>query len=145
MKKLLLAFLLINFAGGVNPFMLAAEQKVTIVEPINQQKVTSPVKICMEVEDLIVEPKNKITDNTAYDGKGHHHILFNSLPADLSKPIGQNEIHMGDGSSCGTFELKPGRHVIISLFAYGNHVPYDPVISDKIIITVKILKNTDPR
>ena len=51
MKKLLLAFLLINIAGGVNPFMLAAEQKVTIVEPANQKKVTSPVKVCMEVED----------------------------------------------------------------------------------------------
>jgi hypothetical protein len=141
MKKFLLAFLFINIAGGVNPFMLAAEQKVTIVEPANREKVTSPVKVCMEVDDLIVEPKNMASDNTAYDGKGHHHILFNSLPTDLSKPIGKDEIHLGDGSSCGTFELKPGRHVIISLFAYGNHVPYDPVISDKIIITVKKSKN----
>jgi hypothetical protein len=74
------------------------------------------------------------------EGKGHNHILVDvDLPSDLSKPIAKdaNHIHMGDGSSCKTIELSPGKHTIRTLFAKGNHVPYNPPISDTIEVTVK--------
>jgi len=44
---------------------------------------------------------------------------------------------MGDGSICKDLKLVPGRHVIFAVFAYGNHVPYDPPITDRIIISIK--------
>ena len=133
MKILFFAFWLVIFVGLENHPVLAAEKKLTIVEPANKAKVTSPVTVCMEVEGLIVEPST----NGVNEGKGHHHVFFHSLPVDLSKPIGENVFHLGDASICRTYFLSPGKHVISALFAYGDHVPYAPAISDKIIITIK--------
>jgi hypothetical protein len=133
MKILFFAFWLVIFAGLENQHAFAVEKKVTIVEPANKAKVINPVKVCMEVEGLVVEP----AENGVNEGKGHHHIFFHSLPVDLSKPIGENVFHLGDASTCRTYFLNLGKHVITTLFADGDHVPYSPAISDKIIITVK--------
>ena len=112
----------------------ANEKRVTITEPKNGATVKSPVKVCMDAENLIVEPA-KMGVN---DGKGHHHILFTSLPKDLSMPLGKKEIiHMGHGKPCQTIELEPGQHGLTALFAYGNHIPYNPPIYDKILIRVE--------
>ncbi len=133
MKILLFAFWLIIFAGIGSHQVFAAEKKIIIAEPANKAKVINPVHICLKVEDLIVEP----AENGVNEGKGHHHIFFHSLPIDLTKPIGESEYHWGDGSTCRTYFLSPGKHVIRALFAYGDHIPYKQGISDKIIITVK--------
>ncbi len=119
------------FIGHQSAFGM--ERVVRISQPANNAKLSAPVKVCMELEGLILEPAK----NGVYEGKGHHHILFDSLPKDLSQPISKKEIHMGDGSKCRELNLKPGLHIIHAVFAYGNHVPYDPVISNKILITVK--------
>jgi hypothetical protein len=97
----------------------AAERKVRIVQPANNSQLSSPIKVCMEVSGLVVEKAKQGVN----EGRGHHHLLLNSLPLDLSQPIGKQEIHMGDGSKCKELTLVPGRHVIYTLFAYGNHVP----------------------
>ena len=115
-----------SFAGGT----------VVITEPSSNSTVSSPVKVCMEVHDLEVEPaKNGIND-----GKGHHHLIVNTnLPEDLSQPIGKDltHIHMGDGSICKKLKMASGKHVIRTLFATGNHVPYNPIITSTVFITVK--------
>jgi hypothetical protein len=104
-----------------------------ITKPNNGDELKSPIEVCMEVKNLELEPA-KMGIN---EGKGHHHILFSSLPADLSKPLGKKKVvHMGSGVSCHTFKLSPGKHSLLALFAYGNHVPYDPPVSDKILITI---------
>ncbi|GJL77037.1 MAG: rod shape-determining protein RodA [Nitrospinaceae bacterium] len=111
----------------------AGEYKVTIIEPANNAEVTSPFKVCLKSENLIVEPAK----NGVSQGKGHHHLLFSSLPTDLSKPLGKNNvIHMGDGSSCRTIELSTGIHSIRALFADGNHIPYQPYVTDVIFVRV---------
>ncbi len=109
---------------------------VTITEPADGTTVSSPVKVCMAVDDVDVEPAKKGVN----DGKGHHHILVDvDLPADLSKPIGKDahHIHMGDGSTCKEIKLSAGKHKISTLFAKGNHVPYDPAITATVNVTVK--------
>ena len=109
------------------------ERKVTIVTPISGITSTNPVKVCMEVEGLILEP----AVNGVAEGKGHHHILFSSLPKDLSKPIPRKRaIHMVKGQKCIKLKLEPGNHVIIALFSYGNQIPYDPPILDRILIKI---------
>jgi hypothetical protein len=45
------------------------EPKVTITEPANKAKIFSPVKVCMEVGGITVEPAKKGVN----PGKGHHH------------------------------------------------------------------------
>ncbi len=112
----------------------ADEKRVTIIEPQNGATVKSPVKVCMNAKNLIVEPA-KMGVN---EGKGHHHILFTSLPTDLSMPLGKKHIiHMGHGKACQIIELAPGQHGLTALFAYGNHVPYNPPVYDKILIRVE--------
>ncbi len=131
MIRCITTIVLILLVGA--PLANAGDYKVTIIEPANNSEVTSPFKVCLKVKNLIVEPAKKGVSK----GKGHHHLLFSSLPNDLTKPLGkQNVIHMGDGSSCRTIELSKGIHSIRALFADGGHVPYEPYITDVIFVTV---------
>ena len=133
MNKNSIGLLLFIVAMLSSQVVWAAERMVKIVEPVNNAQLSSPVKVCMKVSGLLVEKAKKGVN----EGRGHHHLLLNSLPVDLSQPISKQEIHMGDGSECKELKFVPGRHVIYSVFAYGNHVPYDPAITDRIIITIK--------
>ncbi len=115
---------------------LAGTRAIAISEPANGATVTSPVKICMVTHGVTVEPAKKGVN----EGKGHHHILVDAdLPKDLSQGIGKDaqHLHMGDGSTCKSVKLDAGVHVIRTLFAKGNHVPYNPPITATVIINVK--------
>ncbi|TDJ50805.1 MAG: DUF4399 domain-containing protein, partial [Nitrospina sp.] len=48
-----------------------------------------------------------------------------------------NHIHMGDGSKCKKIELSSGMHTVQALFARGNHIPYDPAVTDSVVFFVK--------
>jgi len=56
----------------------------------------------------------------------------------LSKPVAKDDthIHMGDGSTCKTINLAKGQHTITALFAQGNHVPYNPPVTDSVTVSV---------
>ena len=109
---------------------------VVITEPTTGATVSSPVKVCMAVDGVKVQPA-KVGVNP---GKGHHHLLIDmNLPRDLSKVLGKdsNHIHMGDGSTCKELKLVSGKHIIRTLFATAAHVPYNPAITSTVIFTVK--------
>jgi hypothetical protein len=137
MKKMNLTLVLTLIFGLAASSAFAGDtQAVTISKPRDGATVSSPVEVCMTPWGVEVEPAKKGVN----EGKGHNHILVDvALPSDLSKPIGKdaNHIHMGDGSSCKTIKLSSGKHTIRTLFAKGNHIPYNPPISDTIEITVK--------
>ncbi len=91
--KSLLYFFLVGFILTSSQKTLAQDYKVKITQPKNRSKVKNPFKICMEVEGLIVEP----ADKKKSEGRGHHHILFSSLPADLNKPLRRKDaLHLTD-------------------------------------------------
>ncbi len=118
------------------PVKLPGTAAVTITNPANGSMVASPVLVCMGVHGIEVEPAKKGVNQ----GKGHHHILVDTaIPEDLSKPIGKDatHIHMGDGSTCKSLTLSAGTHVVRTLFAKGNHVPYDPPLTDTVVVNVK--------
>jgi len=77
--------------------------------------------------------------NGVNEGKGHHHILVDVDLPDLGQPVPKdaNHIHMGDGSKCKNLDLSAGKHTIRTLFAKGNHMPYDPPLTDTVVINVK--------
>ena len=109
---------------------------VVITEPSTGSTVSSPVKVCMAVDGVEVQPAKKGIN----PGKGHHHLLIDvDLPSNLSKGIGKdaNHVHMGDGSTCKELKLVSGKHVIRTLFANGGHVPFNPAITSTVIFTVK--------
>ncbi|MGV7222042.1 MAG: DUF4399 domain-containing protein [Nitrospinales bacterium] len=117
------------------PAVLPGTAAVIITSPANGSMVASPVLVCMAVQGVTVEPAK----NGVNAGKGHHHILVDAAIPDLSKPVGKDatHIHMGDGSTCKALTLAAGTHVIRTLFAKGNHVPYDPALTATVIVTVK--------
>jgi hypothetical protein len=109
---------------------------VVITEPTTGSTVSSPVKVCMEVDGVMLQPANK----GVKPGTGHHHLLVDiNLPRDLSKMLDKdsNHIHMGDGSKCKELKLVSGKHIIRTLFATAAHVPYNPAITSTVIFTVK--------
>lgn len=133
--KLILSVSLI-FGLAVSTSYAGDTQAVTISKPRDGATVSSPVKVCMTPWGVEFEPAKSGVN----EGKGHNHILVDvALPTDLSQPIGKdaNHIHMGDGSSCKTIQLSSGKHTIRTLFAKGNHIPYNPPISDTIVINVQ--------
>ena len=67
MKLFVLAVILI-----VSTSTVYANESVKITAPPNGAKVSSPVKVCMEVHGVEVEPAKKGIN----PGKGHHHLLI---------------------------------------------------------------------
>jgi hypothetical protein len=131
-KWLLLAAVLLVFSVST----AYAGGAVVITEPGTGSTVSNPVKVCMAVDEVEVQPAKKGVN----PGKGHHHLLIDvDLPKDLSQKIGKDakHVHMGDGSTCKELKLGSGKHVIRALFANGGHVPYNPAITSTVIVTVK--------
>ncbi len=119
--------------GGVQT--QSANAGVTLTKPASMADVFSPVEICLETKGYTVEPAR----NGVNEGKGHHHLIVDVNLPDLGKPVPKDgtHIHMGDGSKCKTIELSSGMHTIQALFARGNHIPYDPAVTDSIVVFVK--------
>ena len=131
-KWLVLAVMVIIFSASI----VYADGAMVITEPATGNTVSSPVKVCMAVDGVEVQPAKKGIN----PGKGHHHLLLDvDLPSNLSKRIGKDatHVHMGDGSTCKELKLDSGKHVIRALFANGGHVPYNPAITSTVIITVR--------
>ena len=125
--------------GGASATNSTAGKVLTITTPATMANVSSPLQVCMATNGVTVEPAK----NGVNPGKGHHHLLIDvAIPSDLSKPIAKdgNHVHMGDGSKCKTLELSKGQHTITALFASGNHVPHNPVVTDSVTIRVVHVK-----
>ncbi len=136
MKSISIKMLMVLAIVLMSCSLAYAGGSVKITEPPEGAVVSGPVKVCMSVDGVEVQPAKKGVN----DGKGHHHLLIDvDIPGDLSKPIGKdaNHVHMGDGSICKELKLDAGKHTIKALFAKGNHVPYDPAITTSVHITVK--------
>jgi hypothetical protein len=69
---------------------------------------------------------------------GHHHLLVDTPPPALDKPIPNdfNHLHFGAGQTEARVTLTPGRHTLQLLFADENHVPHNPPVMSKPIRVV---------
>ena len=121
--------------GGGSTSTSSTGKALAIVKPATLSNVSSPLQVCMATNGYTVEPAKKGVN----PGKGHHHLIVDTdIPADLSKPVAKDDthIHMGDGSTCKTINLAKGQHTITALFAQGNHVPYNPPVTDSVTVNV---------
>jgi len=74
------------------------------------------------------------------EGEGHHHLFVDAdlTPADSVIPKTEGIYHIGSGAdSLLVHGLSPGRHRIITRFAYGDHVPVPNVATDTIWVVVR--------
>ncbi|MFP6640432.1 MAG: DUF4399 domain-containing protein [Myxococcota bacterium] len=108
---------------------------VYIISPAAGDSVTSPVTIRFGLHGMGVAPAGVEKPNT-----GHHHLLIDTVPPDMSLPVPADDTHRhyGGGQTEATLELSPGRHSLQLLLADERHIPHDPpVISEKIEIVVE--------
>ena len=114
-----------------------SERQVFFLEPLDGAQVISPVMVRMGTRGLTVEPAAK--DVKYLDGHGHHHILVDAAIPSLDIPIPKDNVqhlHFAEGESEILLDLEPGEHTLRLLFAKGDHVPWVPVITDTIGLTV---------
>ena len=126
-----LALVVLSGCGEGQP-----EDRVFFIEPQNGVQVKSPFTVKMGAEGLIVEPARE--DVEYIEGYGHHHIIVDSEIIRLHEPIPKSvqHLHFGKGQTEAVLDLEPGEHTLRLLFAKGDHVPWNPVISDTIKVTV---------
>ena len=99
--------------------------------------VKSPFNVTMGSEGVVIEPASE--NDNYLDGHGHHHIVVDAPLPNLDQPIPQESIqhlHFGKGQLETVLDLEPGKHTLRLLFAKGDHVPWDPAVTETIEITV---------
>ena len=108
---------------------------VFFISPTDGETVTNPFVVEFGISGMELV---KAGDNQA--GSGHHHLIIDAGPPDLSMPIPANEhyIHFGDASASTELTLEPGSHTLQLLLGDFLHIPHDPtVLSTTITIIVE--------
>jgi Domain of unknown function (DUF4399) len=115
-----------------------AERKVWFGNLKDGSKVTSPFKVEMKAQDLVVEAAAK----GVVDGHGHFHIIINSAIPDTGKPIPKDSLHIhyGAGQTETELDLPVGEHALTLQFAKGDHLPYSPQLVQSVRIEVTAQK-----
>lgn len=102
-----------------------------VVEPASKADHSSPGHLQAIPDESIQADTDTI--------HGHHHIIVDALLPNLDQPIPDESIqhlHFGKAQTETILDLEPGPHTLKLLFAKGDHVPWKPVVSDTIDITV---------
>lgn len=126
----LLAWCLAGNAGaqGTRP-------KVKLILPTEGMIIPAgDVKVVMSVAGAILKP----ADNTHDPKTGHFHLYLDKVP-EPSAPIPKDVGGIWHWPET-TFVLKkvsPGVHTLILVWAYGDHVPFSPWVSDTVMFETK--------
>lgn len=97
---------------------------ITIVSPLADATVVSPLMIEVEASNLALSPAGETRD-----GQGHLHVLIDQDCQDVGLliPNGAKEIHLGDGRAAVELNLSPGQHEICVQVGDGFHTAVDIV------------------
>lgn len=121
---------------------MGAEATVSFKGLADGAEVTSPVKVCLEVSGVGIEPSGEVKA-----GYGHHHVLVNpsadevaaitegTMTSALVKD--ETHVHIGDGTDCSELTLAPGSYQLMAVVGDGAHVPLNPPVISQIGVTVK--------
>ena len=112
------------------------KKSVYFITPSDGITTTSPVKIRFGTTGINIVPAGVDMPDS-----GHHHLLINvdKLP-DMKLPIpaDSNHLHFGGGQTETELNLPEGKHTLQLLIGNYLHIPHsEPIISEKIVITVK--------
>jgi len=106
---------------------------VFFISPADGESVTNPFVVEFGISGMSLAIAG---DNQP--GSGHHHLIIDAGPPDLSMPIPANEhyIHFGDASTSTELTLQPGSHTLQLLLGDFLHIPHDPPVLSAIITIV---------
>ncbi|MGE0553378.1 MAG: DUF4399 domain-containing protein [Gemmatimonadales bacterium] len=109
---------------------------VRIVSPATGDTVGPELLVRLSVSGARAVP----ADGSRQDGEGHHHLFVDAdpTPGDSVIPKLEGIYHIGTGADTLTLSgLAPGRHRLIAIFAFGDHVPVPGVAPDTAWIVVR--------
>lgn len=121
-------------AGPLDRTQAPDDAKVYFISPADGAEVRSPVTVRFGLRGMGVAPAGVDAQHS-----GHHHLLINTGPPALDKPIPADEQHrhFGGGQSEAQIELPPGEHTLQLLLGDHRHIPHNPpVMSETITVTV---------
>jgi hypothetical protein len=77
-------------------------------------------------------------DDTQNPRTGHFHLYLDKVPEHVGRPIPKGVegiVHTAER----TFAMKvtPGIHTLILVWAYGNHIPFNPWVSDTVMFEAR--------
>ena len=108
---------------------------VFFISPKDGETVTNPFLVEFGISGMDV-----VKAGDSQPGTGHHHLIIDAEPPDLSMPVPADEhyIHYGDASTSTELTLEPGSHTLQLLLGDFLHIPHDPpVLSTTITIVVE--------
>ncbi len=120
-------------ARAHEPSVAGAE--VYIISPADGAVISGPVTIRFGLKGMGVAPAGVERAAT-----GHHHLIIDAgLPSfDQPIPADDHYRHFGGGQTEVILDLPPGEHNLQLILGDHAHIPHDPpMVSDKIVITVK--------
>lgn len=110
--------------------------RVEIVTPADDAEVGADILVQLRVTGAMTVP----ADGSRREGEGHHHLFVNVDPShpDSIIPRTAGIHHLGTGADTVRVSgLPPGRHRLIAVFAYGDHVPIRAVAVDTSFVIVR--------
>ena len=93
---------------------------------------SSPFSACLEVRNVTIGAAG-----SAEPGTGHHHILVDPSPEEVSRitsgqsgslPRDAKHLHLDQGEACIDVSLPPGPHMLLAVVADSTHVPLKPPV-----------------
>ena len=72
------------------------------------------------------------------EGEAHHHLFIDTDPTADTVMIPKNDAirHLGTGADTVSLVLTPGKHRIIAVAAWGDHVPVAGAVRDTVMVEV---------
>jgi hypothetical protein len=123
-----------SLAGDVGA--QATKPRVTILYPNEGSVVPAgTVTVAMTVTGSTLVP----ADDAQNPKTGHFHLYLDKVPEHVGKPIPKGVDGIWHtGAKFFTMEkVTPGLHILVLVWAYGNHVPYSPWVTHTIMFEAK--------
>lgn len=120
-------------AGGAGA--QAAKPTVKLLYPTEGANVRSgDLRVMMSVKGAVLTP----ADGTHNPKTGHFHLYLDKVP-EPGIPIPKDFVGIWHWPETAFTipKVSPGVHTLILVWAYGDHIPYSPWVSDTIMFEAK--------
>jgi hypothetical protein len=117
------------------PEQEVAPPRVTIHLPAEGAVVGDTVHVHLGAEGIAIVAAT----GSRLEGEAHHHLFIDVDPTPDSVMIPKDDRirHLGTGADTVSLVLAPGKHRIIAVAAWGDHVPVKGAIRDTVEFEVR--------
>ncbi len=117
------------------PEQVVAAPRVSIHLPAEGAVVGDTVQLHLGAEGISIVAAT----GERVEGEAHHHLFIDTDPTPDSVMIPKDDRirHLGTGADTISLVLAPGKHRIIAVVAWGDHVPVKGAVRDTVEFEVR--------